>query len=113
MVQEREVRRITEKHLDEVGRLNVATEIIIGTKPGEPAQAFYVAKKDFSEERTVNPNYRELLRAGSRFENALWQAGLRVFVSSVNPSQLDDFLADCSRKGWEIARLPIPQPQMS
>lgn len=108
MLQESEVRLAVEKHVEEVTKLGVVSEIIFGHKAGEPARAFYVAKEDFSLQRANNPLDKELRRLGSRFEDALSEAGVPLYVSSVNPSQLEGFLTDCARKGFKISRLPVP-----
>lgn len=108
MLQENEIRLAVEKHVKEVAGLGVVSEIIFSHKADKPAQAFYVANEDFSLRRANNPKYKELRRLGSLFEDALSKAGVPLFVSSVNPSQLEGFLTDCARKGFEISRLPVP-----
>ncbi len=106
MAQQEVIERALTDYLEAIKPVGVVNEVIVGVGPEVPARIFNVTKDDFSRERADDPRYKELRRFGTNLENSLADI-LQLLVSSVNPSQLNGFLEDCARRGFELRRIPV------
>lgn len=97
-------------YLNKVGALGVVTEVIVGFKPGEPARLFNVVTEDFSRARARDLRYKKLRHYATQLEDTLRKT-VPLFASSVNPSQLEGFLADCKLRGIDLQRHTVSRQE--
>ena len=101
------------QYIDRIKPLSVVSEVIVTTSPDGPDNhVFNVTDEDFSRNHLNDMRYQDVRRFAGMFEDSL-HGIVAVHVSSVNPSQLHEFLEDCSTRGYNVRRIPIEKPSSS
>lgn len=99
-------------YVSDVQNLGIIREIIVGEQEHEPVQVFNVMDRDFSPQAGEDERYRQLARSATRLENS-FDSYIPLFVSLVNPSQLQGFLDECARRNILLMRLPLNHPELT